>query len=230
MLDTYQILETPESIDLELHIAGPVVRILAFTIDAAIRVAINVLAGMVFSIIDQVGAAIMLIFAFAIEWFYPVLFEVFNQGKTPGKKIMGVAVIHDDGTPIGWSSSIIRNLLRFVDLMPFGYITGLITMCCNDHFKRVGDFVAGTIVVYDTPTKNIPTIPNDRPLAPSFPLSLDDQRAILSYAERLHNLTPERQRELANHLSPVTGITDDENTHHNVTWAIRVANWLRGNL
>ena len=228
MLDTHQTLETPESIDLELHLAGPVVRILAFAIDAAIRIGINVLASMVLSIFDQVGVALMLLLAFAIEWFYPVLFEVFYQGKTPGKKSMHIAVIHDDGTPVGWSSSIIRNLLRFVDFLPFGYITGLVSMCSNNHFKRLGDFVAGTLVVYDVPVKASPYIPEDQPLPSPISLTINDQRAILSYAERLHNLSPERQRELANHLSSISGIQGNEISNENVVWIIRIANWLRG--
>lgn len=228
MLDTHQTLETPESIDLELHLAGPVVRILAFAIDAAIRMGINVLASMVLSIFDQVGVALMLLLAFVIEWFYPVFFEVFHQGKTPGKKRMGIAVIHDDGTPISWSSSIIRNLLRFVDFLPFGYIAGLISMCSNDHFKRLGDFVAGTLVVYDATVNAAPLIPEDQPLPCPISLSINDQRAILSYAERLHQLSPERQRELANHLSPITGNTAGEASNDNVVWIVRIANWLRG--
>ena len=225
MLDTHQTLETPESIDLELHLAGPVVRILAFGFDFGIRMVIQIIAGMILSAFDQIGLAIMMILVFSIEWFYPVFFEVFYQGQTPGKKTMGLTVIHDDGTPIGWSSSIIRNLLRFVDFLPVGYIFGLISMCSNDHFKRLGDFTAGTLVVYVTPKQVTHPIPKDQPLHPPTPLSVDDQRAILNYAERLHNLSPERQRELANHLSPITQRKDNDN----VVWVVRVANGLRGN-
>ncbi|PCJ47431.1 MAG: hypothetical protein COA99_00970 [Moraxellaceae bacterium] len=137
---------------------------------------------------------------------------------------MGIRVIHDDGTPIGWSSSVIRNLLRFVDFLPAGYIFGLISMCSNRHFKRLGDFTAGTLVVYSSKKHTVQSIPIDQPLHPSISLTLDDQRAVLSYAERLHNLSPERQRELANHLSTITQKQDDEN----IVWIVRVANWLRG--
>lgn len=225
MLDTYQTLETPESIDLELHIAGPVVRILAFGIDVGIRGAFQLSIAVALSFFDEVGMAIMFILAFAIEWFYPVLFEVFRQGQTPGKKTMGISVIHDDGTPIGWSSSIIRNLLRFVDFLPFGYIFGLITMCSNDHFKRLGDLTAGTLVVYRSPKQVIAPIPEDTPMPPPIALTSDDQRAILSYAERIHALSPERQQELANHLSYITRTKDSKN----IIWIVRIANWLRGN-
>lgn len=225
MLDTHQTLETPESIDLELHLAGPVVRILAFGIDFGIRAAIHITANMILSLFDQIGVAIFLLLAFFLEWLYPVFFEVFYQGQTPGKKTMGITVIHDDGTPISWSSSIIRNLLRFVDFLPVGYIFGLVAMCSNSHFKRLGDFTAGTLVVYVASKQALHPIPKDQPLHSPVALTVDDQRAILNYAERLHNLSPERQRELASHLAPITQCQGNDN----VVWIVRVANWLRGN-
>ena len=64
------------------------------------------------------GLALLL---FLVQWWYMVLFEVLNQGRTPGKYWLGLRVVHDDGTPVGWTSSLTRNLLRFVDLLPFGY-------------------------------------------------------------------------------------------------------------
>ena len=224
LLDTFQTLETPENIDLELHLAGPFVRIIAFSIDIAIRLGIQIIAFMVLSYFDKIGMAAMMILMFLLEWLYPVYFEVFHAGMTPGKKAKNIRVIHDDGTPIGWSSSIIRNLLRFVDFLPFGYIFGLVTMCSNRHFKRMGDFTAGTLVVYQQTASTHPPIPNDKPLPSPIPLTLKEQRALLSYAERLHNLSADRQRELANHLSSVTNEKDNDA----VVLLVRIANWLRG--
>lgn len=59
-----------------------------------------------------------------MNWWYMVLFEVLDRGRTPGKRLLGLRVVHDDGTPIDWSSSLIRNLLRFVDMLPTGYGLG----------------------------------------------------------------------------------------------------------
>lgn len=56
--------------------------------------------------------------------------------------------MHDDGTPVGWTSSLTRNLLRFVDLLPFGYFLGALSCLANPAFKRLGDLAAGTLVVY----------------------------------------------------------------------------------
>ena len=224
MLDTYQQLETPESIDLELRIAGPVVRILAFSIDLFVKIVITTILGIILAFADDVGTAIMMIFMFLLEWFYPVFFEVLRNGQTIGKKAMGIMVIHDDGTPIGWTSSIIRNLLRFVDFLPSGYIVGLITMVSNDHFKRLGDLAAGTLVIYTQETKQQGEIQQTKPLPPPHMLTVDEQRAFINFAERQHTLTKERQQEIANNLTPVLETSD----HAAVVKIIRIANWLKG--
>lgn len=224
MLDTYQQLETPESIDLELRVAGPVVRILAFAIDALIKTAFLIAAQIVLVFADRVGFAIMLILGFLVEWFYPVLFEVLRNGQTPGKRAMGLLVIHDNGTPVGWSSSIIRNLLRFVDFLPAGYLLGLIAMVCNAQFKRLGDLAAGTLVIYQREKpRDIPQQDN-QPLPPDFAMTLEEQRAFMNFAERQTDLTSDRQQEIANHLTSVLNAQNEAA----VNKILRVANWLRG--
>ncbi|MDX1693094.1 MAG: RDD family protein [Ketobacteraceae bacterium] len=224
MLDTYQQLETPESIDLELRIAGPVVRILAFAIDTAIKTVFLIVANMVLMFAEKVGLGVMMILAFLVEWFYPVAFEVLRNGQTPGKGTMGILVIHDNGTPVGWTSSVIRNLLRFVDFLPVGYLLGLITMACNRHFKRLGDLAAGTMVIYQREKPRQTRIREATPLPPTCPLTLDEQRAFINFAERQESLTADRQQEIANHLSPVVRARDQSA----VDKIIRIANWLKG--
>jgi uncharacterized RDD family membrane protein YckC len=224
MLDTYRKLETPESIDLDIHVAGAVVRILAFTIDSLIRVGIQIAMGILFALLGNVGLALWLIFSFVLEWFYPVLFEVLNNGQTPGKKAMGIAVVNDDSTPVSWSASIVRNFLRIVDFLPLGYLTGLISMILNKDFKRIGDLAAGTVVIYREKLPPTPQWPQSESTPPPIALNLKQQRALLSFVERRNNLTEERQQELANHLQPVT-------QHENqdaVNYLLRVATWLRG--
>lgn len=224
MLDTYQQLETPESIDLELRIAGPVVRILAFMIDSLVKLAVMITANIVLVFTDQIGMAVMLILMFLLEWFYPVLFEVLRNGQTIGKKAMGILVIHDNGTPINWSSSIIRNLLRFVDFLPMGYILGLITMASNRHFKRLGDYAAGTLVIYQQEKPQSFEIQEASPLPPPQSLTLEEQRAFIGFAERQDSLTNERQQEIANNLTPVI----KEEGQAAVDKILRIANWLKG--
>ncbi|HVK98856.1 MAG TPA: RDD family protein [Dongiaceae bacterium] len=224
MLDTYRKLETPESIDLDIHIAGHLVRALAALLDSLIRFAIHIAVTLVLMIFGNLGMAVTLIFTFALEWFYPVLFEVFWHGQTPGKKAMGIAVVNDDNTPVGWSASIVRNFLRIVDFLPMGYITGLVAMALNQDFKRVGDLAAGTVVIYREKKVAAPQLPDHRATPPPVALSLQEQRAVLSFAERHQSLTPERRAELANHLQPVLQRKDQPA----VDYLFRIATWLRG--
>ncbi len=71
--------------------------------------------------LGKLGAGLGLLLTFIMTWWYMVLFEVLNQGRSPGKQMMGLRVVHDDGTPVGWAASLLRNLLRFADILPFGY-------------------------------------------------------------------------------------------------------------
>jgi uncharacterized RDD family membrane protein YckC len=147
MLDTIRKFEVPEGVDLELRLAGPVIRINAWLIDFIIRSVIQTVIYFVLIWFSSIGWGLILLEFLIIEFFYPVLFEL-HQGATPGKKILSLYVCHDDGTPVNWQSSMLRNLLRVADFLPFAYATGLITMLINRDFKRLGDLAAGTVVVY----------------------------------------------------------------------------------
>jgi uncharacterized RDD family membrane protein YckC len=106
------------------------------------------------------GLALFRISLFAMEWFYPVVFELAWKGSTPGKRWLGLRVVMDNGTPITGRASLLRNLLRVVDFAPFMYGFGLLAMLFNRDFKRWGDMAAGTIVVYfKSPTHTRPLLP-----------------------------------------------------------------------
>jgi uncharacterized RDD family membrane protein YckC len=170
-LDTRHQVETPEGIDLPLRPAGLMVRAVAFAIDLAIR---GVIMGVLFialAFLGKLGMGLGSLLLFAISWWYMVLFEVLRQGRSPGKQWMGLRVVHDDGTPIGWSASLLRNLLRFVDLLPFGYFLGTLSCLQHPNFKRLGDMAVA--------------------------LTLAEQRAVLGFAERQGDLSPARVNELA---------------------------------
>jgi hypothetical protein len=126
-----------------------------------------------------------------------VLFEVLNQGRSPGKQWMGLRVVQDDGTPIGWSASLLRNLLRFVDMLPFGYFLGAISCLQHPNFKRLGDLAAGTLVIYREHPLTRPQLPAAEPRRPAIALTLAEQRAILGFAERQGKLSEARVTELA---------------------------------
>jgi hypothetical protein len=154
---------------------------------------------------ERFGSGIAMLLAFVLEWLYPVIFEVYWRGATPGKRMSNLVVLHDDGTPIGWGASFARNTLRFVDFLPFGYACGLLTMWLNEDSKRLGDLLAGTVVVYRSENP-LPVIKDNFYDAevPPFPLTLAEQRALLEYRQRASTLTEARADELAELALPLT--------------------------
>ncbi|WP_236190298.1 RDD family protein [Pseudomonas pharyngis] len=196
-LDTRHQVETPEGIDLPLRPAGLMVRAVAFTIDLGLRGLILGLLLMVLALLGKLGIGLGSLLLFVVSWWYMVLFEVLRQGRSPGKQWMGLRVVHDDGTPVGWSASLLRNLLRFVDLMPFGYFLGAISCLQHPTFKRLGDIAAGTLVIYSERSLMRPQLPEAEPRRSPIPLTLTEQRALLAFAERQGELSTARVNELA---------------------------------
>ncbi|MGB4073499.1 RDD family protein [Pseudomonas sp.] len=201
LLDTRYRVETPEGIDLILRPAGVVPRALAFAIDLLIRGLLLAVLFAVLALLGQFGMGLGTILLFLVTWWYMVLFEVLNQGRSPGKQMMGLRVIHDDGTPIGWAASLTRNLLRFVDMLPFGYTLGILSCLNHPAFKRLGDIAAGTLVVYRDLPAPPPKLPEADALRAPMALSLNEQRALLGFAERAESLSSARRQELAGILA-----------------------------
>lgn len=208
LLDTRHSIETPEGAMLPLTPAGFMVRSLAQIIDILIRFGITLVMFLLLSLLGKMGSGIALILAFLLEWFYPVFFEVSRQGRTPGKKWLGIRVVNDDGTPITFGPSLLRNLLRVVDFLPMLYLTGIIASLCNRQFKRLGDLAAGSMVVYDAPPVQQPDFEVRGQLPVPADFSTDEQRALLAFAERSKYLSAERQSELASLLLPVLASKD----------------------
>jgi len=225
LLDTHYAMETPEGIELELRVAGVMVRSAAWVIDLVMRLLLYFICIYAFSWLHNVGWGIISILVFMLEWFYPVLFEVYFHGASIGKHAMKIKVVHDNGTPIGWSASLIRNLLRAVDFLPFLYGLGLISMLSNRQFKRLGDLSAGTIVVYHNPENaELAEFPTAEALPINLPLTLQEQKAIINFAQRAPNLAPERAQELAEIVTPLTGMDKPNAVLH----LYRLANGLIG--
>lgn len=208
LLDTRHSIETPEGALLPLTPAGFAVRAPAQLLDFLIRMGITAGLALIFSLLGKLGTGITLILMFLLEWFYPVFFEVTRNGRTPGKKWMGIRVVNDDGTPVTFGPSLLRNLLRAVDFLPLAYLTGIIASLCNHEFKRLGDLAAGTLVIYDAPPPTEPSfdVRGQLPVPPAF--STDEQRALLAFAERGKLLSADRQHELATILQPVIQAAD----------------------
>jgi uncharacterized RDD family membrane protein YckC len=223
-LDTMRTVETPEGVELTLRAAGPLARILAWLLDQLLRTVAYSMVGVGLAFLGDLGAGIFLVFLFLAEWFYPVLFEVLWRGATPGKKALGLIVVNDDGTPVTWTPSIIRNLLRFADFLPFFYMFGLVSMALTRDFKRLGDLVAGTVVVYvDRPVAPAQLTPAE-PIPVPVALDLVEQRAVIDFAERAPTWSQERVLELTELLEPLVGGPAPFAAHK----LLGMAHWLAG--
>lgn len=203
LLDTARRIETPEGIELSMPVAGPVPRALAWLIDLLIRGILLLFIAMLLGALREIGAAALILSAFLLEWLFPAWCEVRFAGATPGKKIIGLRVLHDDGTPVRWPAAMTRNLLRAVDFLPFLYGFGLGAMLMNRDFKRLGDLAAGTLVVYSEPRAQPIAVPVAQPLAAPVALRVEEQRAVLDFAERAQSLTDARAEELAELAAPL---------------------------
>jgi uncharacterized RDD family membrane protein YckC len=226
-LDTVVYAETPEGIMIELRPAGLAARFYAFMLDWMIRIGILYAVALVAASMSGVGIALTLILFFALEWLYPVAFELSRWGATPGKRVMGLKVVMDSGLPITPAASFTRNLLRVADFLPMLYGFALASMLMRKDFKRLGDIAAATLVVYEPlPSPKI-AMRNIEPLAPAMTLAPQDQAAVIALAARAARLTPERLDELAALAAPVSG--DAGRSGPQVTQRVlAVAQWLLG--
>lgn len=205
MLDTTFRAATPEGIELEIRPAGPVPRALAWLVDLLWRAAVMFVLAMTLGYFGHFGTGIMLLVWFALEWLVPAWFEAYWDGATPGKRALGIRVIAENGAPIGWNAALSRNLLRFADFLPAMYFGGLLTMVCNARFQRLGDMVAGTLVIHVDPPLTRRSISEVPPQSPRRPLSPEDARTLIDLAERSTELGPERTEELLALAQPLLG-------------------------
>lgn len=168
-MDSYDQLriDTPEQIALELPLAGIGSRFLALAIDTLIQSVFYLIAAFIFIFTlplgssvfmflpKLVGPALAIFILFAIYWGYFAFFESIWSGQTPGKRYAGIRVIKESGRPINAFDAIGRNLMRAVDGLPGIYGVGLVCMMWNQQSRRLGDFVAGTVVVHEKPTEDV---------------------------------------------------------------------------
>jgi len=160
-------IETPEHVVLELELAGLGSRLSAAVFDLALQVGILLLIVIVATLAARGGGttllgasasgwarAVLIAAWFAVLWGYFALFEGLWGGRTPGKRRMGLRVVMDTGHPITFRAAAVRNLLRIADAQPFNtYLVGIPFLLFQRHHRRLGDLVAGTIVVYDRPAE-----------------------------------------------------------------------------
>jgi uncharacterized RDD family membrane protein YckC len=228
VLDTVVAAETPEGILLELRPAGLSARFNAFALDFLVRILIGYAAFVVaIPLMGRFSLGLMLVLAFFLEWFYPVVFELSRSGATPGKSMFGLKVVMDNGLPVTPAASFTRNLLRVADFLPLLFGAGIVSMLMRQHSKRLGDLAAATIVVHQPLRPPKVKLDNVAPLSPALLLAPRDQAALVALAARAPTLTAERLDELAALAAPVSG--DGGRAGPNVTRRVlRVAQWALG--
>ncbi|MBS2014990.1 MAG: RDD family protein [Deltaproteobacteria bacterium] len=224
VLDTAVAIETPEHIVFHHRLAGPARRAAAHLIDLVLcYTAVAVLVAVVLlstqASTDELGSSakagmgIVLVALFVVQWVYFVVWEAL-RGASPGKRWLGLRVLTTTGRSIGWRGAALRNLLRAADLFPVGYLTGVIAVAATRRFQRLGDLVAGTIVVVPDATfregtraharlelrpaaqpKEIATLPDE------VTLDADEREAIELFLRRRHALGRAREHELASMIA-----------------------------
>jgi uncharacterized RDD family membrane protein YckC len=224
MLDTVREVHTPEGVALRLPAAGPVPRALAWLVDLGIRFGVLGASTAVLGMLGKAGMGVYFIVMFLMLWAYPVVCEAMFDGQTPGKRALELRVVSADGAPVGWLAAFVRNLLRTVDALPIGYGFGLVASLSDPYGRRIGDMVAGTVVVHAPRLRAQAKVATSGLHAPIHPLRPEEQVAVIAFAERAATLTPERQQELADIAEPVTGARGDIGAAR----LFGIANWLLG--
>lgn len=154
------IIDTPEQVHLEFTLAGIGSRFMAVFLDILIEIVLYLILFLLTYLFMNGGPfsaersiwwnALVTVVIFVINWGYYAIFESLWKGQTPGKRWAGIRVIKETGRPINAFEAIARNLVRIIDLVPGIYGVGVVTMLLNAKSKRLGDYVAGTIVVHET--------------------------------------------------------------------------------
>jgi uncharacterized RDD family membrane protein YckC len=192
-------------VPLELRLAGPAARTVAYFVDAMIRVVVLVILAIPLGVSRGYGLGFYLVALFVLEYFYFVAFEILLKGQSPGKRVCALRVVSSNGTPLYWQQSLLRNLLRPADQLPFAYGVGGVLMLAGRHFQRLGDIAAHTIVIREDTTPPPPPLPYATetlvPLLKWIPNDVkalrEVQNAVDLYTRRRDRLSPALRRTLA---------------------------------
>ncbi len=209
--DSELVVSTPERVSFEYQVAGLGTRAIAQVLDLLILA--FVLGGLAFAAFavgaagqDSIAYLLLVIGGFVIVFGYFWVCEAFWSGQTVGKKVFRLRAVGDRGEPMTFMQAGIRNLVRYVDFLPYGYGLGLVVLFINGKGKRLGDLAAGTIVVKDSDAVGLWQLPGGRPSPPppappgAPPQPLAPQPAPLSFAPatpeevELRRLDPELRR------------------------------------
>ena len=212
-------IETPELIPLEFQVAGIGSRFLALAIDTLFQTLVSLAlllpAAFIWTAVRGAGAssqwvlAVVTLILFTVQYAYFAGFEAMWDGQTPGKRRMRLRVIKETGRPITVYEALTRNLVRLVDQLPGIYAVGIVTALLNRQSRRLGDYAAGTVVVYErapadreredwAPSSTGTPVPN---LHLAARLSVQELDVVEAYLMRRGSLPDEVRGEIARQIA-----------------------------
>jgi uncharacterized RDD family membrane protein YckC len=215
---------TPENAEITYELAGLGSRMVACLLDTLIQLGLALVViipmliagalGMVYGgIVSQMSGwveAIAVMGVFLLIWGYYLGYEAARNGQTPGKRVLRVRVVRDNGQPIDFSCAAVRNLMRYIDFLPAGYSVGIISILFSPTYRRLGDYAAGTMVVRERLDAPQPIRPESAAAEPApfdgdlSGLTRDDHEAVKRFVERRRELASEVQADLARRMaSPI---------------------------
>lgn len=231
MLEDRYSIETPEGLRLDLVLAGVGTRIVAAIIDSAVLGALMFAIGVggallasLFGDGPEAGGFVVLAFMVALITAVPIAyyvgFETLDGGRSIGKRALHMRVVRTNGLPVGFTGSLIRNLVRLVDLLPAAYLIGLIAVVSSSSNQRVGDMAAGTLVIRDRQPESTATwtatVAINGPRWDVSAVGEDHLQAIRYFLERKVTLSPEQQllfaRQIADQVRPIVGTAGEHRT------------------
>ncbi len=240
-------LNTPEQVQVSYELAGLGSRFLAGLVDTCIIglviLALSLVAGYVRmrltgdSLQGFVAWAIVISANVLLYVGYYVLFEMIQQGQGPGKRMTGLRVIATSGASLSFEQSAVRNILRIVDMLPFGYGVALVSILITKRMQRLGDLAASTMVVKER-MHELPQMEFQRDTVPAAPppvalppevteevmravrvgirsVNREEVRTMRHFLERRFELEPEARARLASKLAGAirphfTGLADGQ--------------------
>lgn len=220
-IDTLQRVELADGVEVELRMAGPFLRGVAWVVDLSIKIGLLIVLGLIcflgLALIDEgLASGVFLLGMFLIVFLYHALLESGKRQGTWGKRLCGLKVTTLVGGRISFGQSLMRNLSRLADMLPVltigefpvpCFALGLISILFTKRFQRLGDLVAGTLVVYGRPYQR--RIPNkfvgEEMLRPRLPLRREEQAALIEFYERAPSWPDERKIEMTDRIAKLSG-------------------------
>ena len=206
---------TGESVAFRYELAGLGSRFFALFIDLTIQFSVAAAIVLIFALAgaglpdasksplpkteSSILIALLLFAVFLLFFGYFIVFEWLWEGRTPGKRLLGIRVVRDGGLPLDFTSSVIRNCVRIVESVLFFYAISALCALLSPRNRRLGDMAAGTLVVRDLRYERVPLrahgVAADDPVVRD--LSAGERDLIRRFVERRPSLTVEARRSLA---------------------------------